>query len=266
MPARGPASRVRPGVKPDPPGADAFSVSEPDLAPNGSARRLRGASGGPGGFDRREGAPVPTDREESGEVWFKDSGRVFVAPLDARWTFHPDSADDERTTPRAGDEHPVPEPEGGTRTRAPRVAVIGIVVSLLALVTGLLGATHTWPFHPSTPAAASPSHPSARPADVRGTWSVNVVFAGTSNSETMQIREENRSTGSFSGSIVAPVGNETIRGTVVADSVSFTITFGTTTISGTATIAGGHSRLSMVGNFSNAIGARGILVAARTAP
>ncbi len=219
----------------------------------------------PGSFDPRPGE-VASSEEPLREVWFKDSGRVVVAPADARWTFHPDEQDAGDPEPVTGDAEPglgqTNEPHG----RAPRVAVVGMAVSLIALVAGVLGATRTWPFHSSPPAAASPSHAPARPQDIRGTWNASEVFAGTSVTETLEIRHENLATGSFSGIVGSPVGIETIHGTVNAATVSFAITFGNTTISGTASVAGNHGRLSMVGNFSNALGSRGLMVATRNTP
>ena len=257
------------GVKAGPKEADALDVSEPEFVPKGPARHRRTQGAGRDGFDPRVGAPVPSGRQGGGEVWFKDSGRVVVAPADARWTFHPDDAEAESvpaTAPTPSRDLP---PEGGGANQPPRarrLALVGVVVSVVALVTGLLGATHTWPFRPSAPAGASPSHGTGRPADIRGTWQVTEIFSGTSNAETMQIKHEKLSTGAFSGTLVAPLGEETIRGSVTGPTVSFTIAFGTTTISGDATVAGSRGRLSMVGNFSNAIGGRGVFVANRNAP
>ena len=190
----------------------------------------------------------------------------MVAPADTRWTFHPDGAEHEHPEPVGEEAEPRAEAPYELRHGAPRVAIVGMVVSLLALVAGLLGATHTWPFQSSSPAAAAPSHAPGRPQDLRGTWNATEAFSGTTIGETLEIRHENLATGSFSGTVRSPIGTETIHGSVNATTVSFAITFGTTTTSGTASVAGGDGHLSMVGNFSNALGSRGLLVATRTTP
>ncbi len=247
------------------PGADALEVSEPEVPSAGSARRARPKGPRPGSFDARPGEVASTE-EPLREVWFKDSGRVVVAPADARWTFHPDEAQGEDPGPVSGEAEPRLEQASEPHGRGPRVAVVGMVVSLIALVAGILGATRTWPFHSSPPAAASPSHAPARPQDIRGTWDASEVFSGTSVTETLEIQRENLTTGSFSGTVRSPVGIERVHGTVNAATVSFAITFGNTTISGTASVAGSHGHLSMVGNFSNALGSRGLIVATRATP
>jgi hypothetical protein len=186
---------------------------------------------------------------------------VIVAPPDAAWTFHPDAPEpeivpspEETETHRTDDGHQA-------RPRAHRVALVGVVVSAIALATGVLGATHSGPFHASAPAAASPTHAASRPWDIRGSWTTNIFFDGGSHTETWQIRSENFATGAFSGSIVAPVGVETIRGSIAGANMTFSITFGTSTVTGTGTLTGRGNRLSMTGSFSNGVGSRGLVTA-----
>jgi hypothetical protein len=181
----------------------------------------------------------------------------MVAPFDARWTFHPDNVPTpEVAPPSGGDEEPGADTTGTSPRRPRRVALVGVAVSCAGLVLGLLGATHTGPFHASGRAAA---HAVGGAWDIRGTWTTTAVFAGVSYGETLRITEENLSNGSFSGTVIAPVGVEQIRGTVAVGRVSFTITFGTSTLNGRATVARHGRQLSMIGAFSNDLGAVGTL-------
>jgi hypothetical protein len=144
---------------------------------------------------------------------------------------------------------------------APRV---GVIVIVLALVTGGLAVTHIGPFHSSPGAAATPPTTAAGgPADVRGTWSTLIGFADSLYSETLQITTATSPTGAFSGTITSPVGIETMKGTLVGTTISFTINFGNDTDHGVATLSTYGSTLRIKGVFSSPTGGQGTIVATR---
>ena len=80
----------------------------------------------------------------------------------------------------------------------------------------------------------------------------------------MTITTENRSSGTFTGVIVSPVGVETMKGTVVGTTVSFTLTFGTSSDSGSATLSNSDDKVRMQGAFSTTSGGHGSIIATRT--
>jgi hypothetical protein len=144
---------------------------------------------------------------------------------------------------------------------APRV---GVIVIVLALVTGGLAVTHIGPFHSSPGGAATPPTTAAgAPADVRGTWSTLIGFADSLYSETLQITAANSSNGAFSGTITSPVGVETMKGTLVGTTMSFTINFGNDTDHGVATLSTSGTTLRIKGVFSSPTGGQGTIVATR---
>jgi hypothetical protein len=143
---------------------------------------------------------------------------------------------------------------------APRV---GVIVVVLALVTGGLAVTHVGPFHSSPGAASTPPTPAKAPADVRGTWSALIGFADSVYPEPLQITTENSSTGTFSGTITSPVGAETMKGTLVDTTMTFTITFGNARDQGVATLSTSEGKLRMNGTFSSPTGRQGTIVATR---
>ena len=142
---------------------------------------------------------------------------------------------------------------------APRV---GVIVVVLALVTGALAVIHVGPFH-TTPGAASTPPTVVRAPDVRGTWSALIGYGESLFSETLHITTENSSTGTFSGTITSPVGTETMRGTLVGATMSFTIKFGTDTDRGVATVSHYNGALRIKGDFTSPNGGQGTIVATR---
>ena len=133
-----------------------------------------------------------------------------------------------------------------------------------ALVTVGLAVTHVGPFSSSPGVASTPSVTASAPRDIRGTWNALVGFGLSLSAETLQIGIENRSTGKFSASVLSPLGVETMSGTVDGSTMTFTITFGKSTDGGTATISTTNGKLEIQGDFSNAGGARGTVLAIRT--
>lgn len=180
---------------------------------------------------------------------------------DTEWTFHPDQAVDH------GWQH-LEDPEdvgdvdphaGGRHRMAPRV---GVIVIVLALVTGGLALTHIGPFH-SSPGAASTPPTSARASDIRGTWSALIGYADSLYPEPLQIMTENRSNGAFSGTITSPVGVETLKGTLAGTTMSFTISLGNATDHGVATLSASGTTVRIRGQFSSPTGGQGTIVATR---
>jgi len=145
---------------------------------------------------------------------------------------------------------------------------VGVVVIIAALLIGALALTRTGPFHSPSGSASTPPTPAAAATatDIRGTWNVLTFFAGAFQVETMTITTENRSSGVFTGIIVSPVGVETMKGTVLGPTVSFTLTFGTGSNSGSATVSSSGGKVRMQGAFSNTTGGHGSIIATRTTP
>ncbi len=144
---------------------------------------------------------------------------------------------------------------------APR---IGLVVIIAALLIGALALTQSGPFHSPSGAASTPPTLAPTATDIRGTWNVLAFFAGAFQVETMTITTENLSSGAFTGVIVSPVGVETMKGTVVDTTVSFTLTFGTGGDSGSATVSSTDDKVRMQGTFQNTTGGHGSITATRT--
>jgi hypothetical protein len=143
---------------------------------------------------------------------------------------------------------------------APRV---GVIVIVLALVTGGLAVTHIGPFHSSPGAASTPPTTAGAISDIRGTWNALIGYADSLYSEPLQISTENRATGAFSGTITSPVGAETVKGTLAGTTMSFTISLGNATDQGTATLSPSGSTLRIRGTFSSPAGGQGTIVATR---
>jgi hypothetical protein len=143
---------------------------------------------------------------------------------------------------------------------APRV---GVIVVVLALVTGALAVIHVGPFH-TTPGAASTPATVVRAPDVRGTWSALIAYAESLYGETLHIPTENSSSGTFSGTITSPVGIETMQGTLVGATMSFTIKFGNSTDRGVATVSYYNGALRIKGDFTSPNGGQGTIVATRS--
>jgi hypothetical protein len=144
---------------------------------------------------------------------------------------------------------------------APRV---GVVVIICALATGALAVRHLGPFRSpaaATPTSAPPVHAST---DVRGSWTALESYGESLEAETMDINTESLSTGAFSGTITSPVGLEIMKGTVAGTNVSFTITLGSSTDRGNATVSSIDTKLRIQGTFSNSSGGQGSIVATRT--
>jgi hypothetical protein len=170
-----------------------------------------------------------------------------------------------RSEPRpASDPHhdigaePAPRPRGRV---APFVAVIVIVG---ALVTGALAVTHLGPFRSPAVAALTPTTGAPVAIDVRGTWNALESYGEALDVETMDINTENLTTGAFSGTITSPVGLEIMKGTILGGTASFTITLGTSTDRGSATVAVTGATVRIQGTFSNPTGGHGTIVATRT--
>jgi hypothetical protein len=146
---------------------------------------------------------------------------------------------------------------------APRV---GVIVIVGALVTGGLAVTHQGPFRRLAlgAGAATPTTVAPVEIDVRGTWNALESYGDALDVETMDINTENVATGAFSGTITSPVGLEIMTGTVLGGTVSFTITLGTSTDRGNATVTDGAT-VRIQGTFSNTTGGHGTIVATRTA-
>jgi hypothetical protein len=183
---------------------------------------------------------------------------------ESEWTFQPDPLQ----APVDPDPGPVTglfiEPEAPPRRPSRMMPRVGVVVIIAALLIGGLALTRTGPFHSPSGAASTPPTPAATATDIRGAWNVLAFFAGAFQVETMTITTENLSTGAFTGVIVSPVGVETMQGTVVGTTVSFNLTFGTSTDSGSATVSSSGGKVRMQGAFSNTTGGHGSIIATRT--
>ena len=140
----------------------------------------------------------------------------------------------------------------------PRLA---IVVAVGLLFTAMLMALGIWPFT-STP-GTSPPATTVPPVDVRGTWHVIVFYHLAFFSETLDVTDEDAATGVFAGTLATPVGAGAMAGKIVGSSVSYTISVGGATETGTGTVgtSGGHT--TMTGDFSNSAGGSGTLTATR---
>jgi hypothetical protein len=181
---------------------------------------------------------------------------------DAEWTFHPDGAVERRVL---ADDDPGDFPDDATESgRRRRVAPrVGVLVIVLALITGALAVTHIGPFGSPSGAASPSSSVSSAPPDVRGSWSAIIGFAESLYTETLQITNENLSSGRFSGTITSPVGVEKMKGTLVGATMSFEISFGTATDRGVATVSAYAGTLRLKGDFSSPVGGQGTIVATR---
>ena len=82
----------------------------------------------------------------------------------------------------------------------------------------------------------------------------------------MRITTENLHRGSFSGTLTTAVGVETLKGTILDSTMAFTITYGTSTDSGSATVTKVGGVLHLQGSFSNTTGGHGTITASRDAP
>lgn len=143
---------------------------------------------------------------------------------------------------------------------------MGVIVIVGALVTGVLALTHIGPFRPSPGAAATLSTPADMPTNLRGVWSVQDSYGNVPFPATMHITTENRSSGTFVGSITSPVGVETITGKVIATAVSFTINLGSGTEHGSGTVSQTGGKVQIQATFSNSSGGHGTIAATRTSP
>ncbi len=141
---------------------------------------------------------------------------------------------------------------------------VGVVVIACALVTVGLALAHVGPFSSSPGVASTPAVTTSAPVEVRGTWSALVGFGTSLSAEALQIDTENLSTGKFTAAVMSPVGVETMTGKVAGSTMTFNLTLGTSTDSGTATISTTNGKLEIQGSFSNSSGARGKIFATRT--
>ncbi len=144
---------------------------------------------------------------------------------------------------------------------APRV---GIVVIACALVTAGLAVTHVGPFSASPGAATRSAVASRAHLDVRGTWNAFVGFDSSISTEALHIDAEDPLTGQFSAALTSPIGIETMNGTVVGSTMTYTITFAKSTDNGTATVSSKNGKLQIQGVFSNASGGQGTIFAVRS--
>jgi hypothetical protein len=243
--------------------ADGTGVDKPTPGPNGTApfrprtRPARIAVSPRGTQDVRSG-PVSTWRSGPPPSVDAPGG----APVGAEWTFSPDHAFVSRDPlpedlARAGPEAPQSRPP------TPLAARVGAVVIVAALFMGALAVTHSGPFQSSSGASA-PSPASGSPTDVRGTWDALFAFQGSLFVQTLHITTESLRDGVFSGTVTAPVGIETLTGSMTGAAMSFTIRLGTDTETGTGTVSTSKGRLQLKGNFSNGNGAQGTITAKRS--
>jgi len=79
----------------------------------------------------------------------------------------------------------------------------------------------------------------------------------------LQITTENRSNGAFSGTITSPVGVETLKGSLAGTTMSFTISLGSATDHGVATLSASGTTVRIRGQFSSPTGGQGTIVATR---
>jgi len=141
---------------------------------------------------------------------------------------------------------------------------VGVVVIACALVAVALALAHVGPFSSSPGVASTPSLTTSAPVEIRGTWSALVGFGTSLSAEALQIDTENLSTGQFTAAVMSPIGVETMTGTGAGSTMTFKITLGTSTDSGTATISTTNGKLEIQGTFSNSSGAGGKIFATRT--
>ena len=180
-------------------------------------------------------------------------------PSAASLLAHPDPLVDLTTSSRN-----VPTSE--TRLRISLARLVGVIVIIAALAIGTLAVIHAPPFQPSSRHESSSSTVVGGRTDVMGTWSVIATFGASHYMETLHITEENDARGTFSGTVSSPVGVETIRGIVGLMTMSFTMSLGADTDTGTATVSTHDGQLRIRGDFSNTGGGRGTIAATRTSP
>ncbi len=149
----------------------------------------------------------------------------------------------------------------GRSALAPRV---GVLVIAGALITGGLAVAHRGPFHSAPRDGATHAAHQLAVTDIRGTWHAVAFFGGAFQVETMHITVENLHRGSFSGTLTTAVGVETLKGTILDSTMAFTITFGISTDSGSATVTKVGGQLHLQGSFSNTTGGHGTITASRT--
>jgi len=195
----------------------------------------------------------------------------------AFWTFHPDGtpvAPPARGPARGTAAAPGATVHGHTDAGRPPVAPdpgrstffpqVAVVIAVGLLLTALLMATHAGPFA-SSPRTASPAVTASGP-DLKGSWHVLVFYHQAFFVETLDVAYADVPTGVFSGTLQTPVGTGAMAGRIVGTSVSFTMTVGTATETGTATLGTSDGRLTMSGDFTNSAGGSGSITATRTGP
>jgi len=157
-----------------------------------------------------------------------------------------------------------PDGERPARPRAGMAPRVGVVVIACALLTGALVVMHVGPFSSSPGIASTPSVTASAPPDIRGAYSSLVGFASSLSSEPMEVSNENLSTGAFTATIMSPIGVEAMNGTVVGSTMTFTISLGTSTDRGSASVSTTAGKLRIQGVFSNSKGGQGTILATRT--
>ncbi len=164
---------------------------------------------------------------------------------------------------------PSPAPEANDETRRPgraRLAPhVGVLVVAAALITGGLAVAHVGPFHSSPQSGGADTTGKIIARDIRGTWKALAFFGGALQPETMHVTVENLHQGSFAGTLTTPVGVETLKGTILDSTMAFTVTLGTSTDSGSATVTKVGGTLHLQGSFSNTSGGHGTITATRQA-
>ena len=186
------------------------------------------------------------------------------APKGPEWTFGPDEVEEPSRPSLELDPRYVVASQLAPRRPSGMALRVGVIVVIVgALVTAAMALTHVGPFH-SPGTASTPLPLATTPTDLRGTWHVLDYFAGSFQAETMYITSENLSTGTFSGTVTSAVGVETIKGTVIRTTTSFTITFGTSTELANAVVSSSGTKVRIQGTFSNTEGGHGSIIANRT--
>ncbi len=166
---------------------------------------------------------------------------------------------------RSQNDRPVhPQGEPPARFRAAIAPGVGVVVIIGALVAGALAVMHVGPFSSSPGIASTPSVTASAPPDIRGGYSALVGFGSSLSSEPMVVSNENLSTGAFTATITSPIGVEAMNGTVVGSTMTFTISLGTSTDRGSASVSTTAGKLRIQGVFSNSKGGQGTILATRT--
>ncbi len=186
-------------------------------------------------------------------------------PRDAEPAFWPLVGTPGQAGARADKAQPlVPVGELSPRPRSRLAPRVGIVVIACALVTAGLAVSHVGPFSSSPGAATTPSVPSGAHVDIRGTWNALVGFDSSISTETLHVDAEDPLTGQFSASLSSAVGVESVNGTVVGSTMTYTITLGKSTDDGTATVSTNNGKLRIQGVFSNSYGGSGTIFAVRS--